>query len=62
MLRKNGLLRFAKTLGRKVAGIDSAFLKEMRRQMPASAEAQIVSLQRDAANSGLRSGSFDCAM
>jgi hypothetical protein len=50
LLRKNGPLRFAKTLARKVAGIDSAFLKEMRRQMPATAEAQIVSLQRDAAN------------
>ena len=62
MLRKNGPLRFAKTLARNVVGIDRAFLKEMARQMPASTKAQIISLQRDAANSGLRSSSFDCAM
>jgi SAM-dependent methyltransferase len=62
VLRKNGPLRFAKTLARKTVGIDRAFLKEMTRQMPASRKAKIVSLQRDAANSGLKSNSFDCAM
>jgi SAM-dependent methyltransferase len=62
MLHKNGPLRVAKTLARKVAGIDRSFLKELARQMPASVGPRIQVLQRDAADSGLESGSFDCAV
>ena len=62
MFRQNGPLRFFKTLARKMLGIDRSFLDELARQMPATDNARIEVLQRDAANSGLKSGSFDCAV
>jgi SAM-dependent methyltransferase len=62
MLRKNGPLRFSKTLARKALGTDRRFLRELARQMPATADARIEFLQRDAAHTGLDSESFDCAV
>jgi len=62
MFRKNGPLRVCKTLARKMAGIDRRFLAELARQMPATSDANIQVLQRDAMNTGLESDSFDCAL
>jgi 2-polyprenyl-3-methyl-5-hydroxy-6-metoxy-1,4-benzoquinol methylase len=62
MLRKNGPLRFSKTLARKALGTDRRFLRELARQMPATANARIEFLQRDAAHTGLDDESFDCAV
>ena len=62
MFRKNGSLRSLKTVARKLVGIDRRFVGELARQMPASANARIEVLQRDAVNSGLEGKSFDCAV
>lgn len=62
MFRKNGPLRFFKTVIRKSLGIDRRFTTELARQLPESAKARIEVLQRDAANTGLPSASFDCSL
>jgi SAM-dependent methyltransferase len=62
MLRKNGPMRLLKTTARKIVGIDRSYIAELTRQMPATANARIKVLQRDAANSGLESEAFDCAV
>jgi SAM-dependent methyltransferase len=43
-------------------GIDRRFVAELARQMPAAASAMVDIQQCDAANTGMESGSFDCAM
>src|SRR6516162_879448 len=62
MLWANGLLRFSKTLGRKILGIDHAFIKELERQMPAARNARIEVCQGDAIRTNLPSDTFDCAI
>jgi SAM-dependent methyltransferase len=62
MLRTNGPVRFFKTLVRKIIGVDRRFVAGLKRQMPAAAMPDIEVLQRDAASTGLKDGSVDCAM
>jgi SAM-dependent methyltransferase len=61
-LRVNGPVRFAKTLVRELAGFDRRFLGEAIRQRPVLTGSRPQVLRRDAANTGLPSASFDCAM
>ncbi len=62
MYKGNGFMRVLKTAVRKVIGVDRKFAREFTRQMPAAANASIKLLQRDAANTGLPAGSFDCVL
>jgi SAM-dependent methyltransferase len=62
MLRRNGPIRFTKTLARKVLGIDRRFGDEMSRQLPGSARPSIEFVQCDATNTGFEGASFDCAI
>lgn len=62
MLRKNGPVRFFKTLARKAIGIDRRFVAELVRQMPSAASPSIDIVQCDAAHTELESGSFDAAV
>jgi SAM-dependent methyltransferase len=62
MLRTNGLLRFGKTLARRVLSVDRAFIKELERQTPAARGARIEVCQGDATRTNFPSGAFDCAI
>ena len=58
LLRENGPVRVAKTLGRKALGIDRKFNAEMRRQLGTTVSSPTV-LQMDAAKMTFPDGSFD---
>ena len=58
LLRENGPVRVAKTLGRKALGIDRKFNAEMRRQLGTTVSSPTV-LQMDAAKMTFPDASFD---
>jgi SAM-dependent methyltransferase len=62
MLRRNGPLRFAKTVARRTLGVDRRFIDELTRQMPATGNGSVQILQRDAAHTELEAESFDCVV
>jgi SAM-dependent methyltransferase len=61
-LRFNGSIRFFKTIARKLSGLDRRFIDEFTRQKPGIGRTRPRFLRRDAVDTGLESGSFDCAM
>jgi SAM-dependent methyltransferase len=62
VLRANGPVRFAKTLVRKLAGIDRRFAAELIRQKPSVRGTRPEVIRCDAMQTGLPSDSFDCVM
>lgn len=58
MLRENGPVRFAKTVGRKVLGLDRALGKELRRQVGPIRRPPTV-MRMDAGDMSFADGSFD---
>lgn len=61
LLRENGPVRVAKTLGRKVLGIDRKFNAEMRRQLGTTVVSSPTILQMDAGKMTFPDDSFDVA-
>jgi len=59
MLWYNGAWRTAKTVGRKILGIDRTQRKELRKRMGTRKPHRVHVLQGDICNSGIAGGSFD---